>query len=57
MSLANVENSKGRMPCEAAIELVAPIFGLEADKLANWMDRKTGASRSYYKKKLAREKR
>ena len=49
--------AKGRMSREAAIELVAPIFGIEADKLTNWMDRKTGASRSYYKKKLAREKR
>jgi hypothetical protein len=55
--LSKHRDSKGRMPREAAIELAAPIFELEADKLANWMDRKTGASRSYYKKKLAREKR
>jgi hypothetical protein len=55
--LSKRRDSKGHMPREAAIELVASIFGLEADKLANWMDRKTGASRSYYKKKLAREKR
>ena len=54
--LSKRRDSKGRMPREAAIELVASIFGLETDKLANWMDRKTGASRSYYKKKLAREK-
>jgi hypothetical protein len=55
--LSKRRDSKGRMPREAAIELVASIFELEADKLANWMDRKTGASRSYYKKKRAREKR
>jgi hypothetical protein len=54
--LSKRRDSKGRMPREAAIELVASILGLEADKLTNWMDRKTGASRSYYKKKLAREK-
>jgi len=42
------------MPRKAAIDLVAPIFELEANKLADWMDRKTGASRNYYKKKLVR---
>jgi hypothetical protein len=52
--LSKRRDSKGRMPREAAIELAAPIFELEADKLADWMDRKTGASRNYYKKKLVR---
>jgi hypothetical protein len=55
--LSKRRNSKGRMPRKAAIELVALSYELEPDKLADWMDRKTGASRSYYKKKLAREKR
>ena len=53
--LSKIRDAKGRMSRKAAIELVAPIHELEADKLTDWMDRKTEASRSYYKK-LAREK-
>jgi hypothetical protein len=51
--LSKLRDAKGLMPRKAAIELIAPIYELEAGKLTNWMDRKTGASRRF-NKKLAR---
>jgi len=43
--LSKLRDSKGRMSRKDAIEQIAAINGLEVDKLTDWMDGKTGASR------------
>jgi hypothetical protein len=43
--LSKLRDSKGRMSRKDAITQIAAINGLEVDKLTDWMDGKTGASR------------
>jgi hypothetical protein len=45
--LSKLRDAKGHMSRKDAIELIAPNYGLEIDKLSDWMDRKTGASRRH----------
>jgi hypothetical protein len=45
--LGKLRDAKGRMSRKNAIGLIAPVYELEADKLTNWMDGKTGASRRH----------